>query len=65
MLVLPDPSGPFEVYCDSSRRGLCCVVMQNKNVVAYVSRQLKPHKVNYPTHGLELAAVAFAPKIWR
>ena len=34
-------------------------------VVAYASRQLKPHEQNYPTHDLELAAVVFALKIWR
>ncbi|KAK8504636.1 hypothetical protein V6N11_013782 [Hibiscus sabdariffa] len=39
--------------------------MQGGNVVAYASRQLKPHELNYPTHDLELAAIAFALKIWR
>ncbi|PON77787.1 hypothetical protein PanWU01x14_025430 [Parasponia andersonii] len=39
--------------------------MQNGRVVAYASRQLKPHERNYPTHDLELAAVIFALKIWR
>ena len=39
--------------------------MQNQQVVAYASRQLKPHEENYPTHDLELAAVVFALKIWR
>ena len=39
--------------------------MQDGNVVAYASRQLKPHEQNYPTHDLELAAVVFALKIWR
>ncbi|CAA0831291.1 Unknown protein, partial [Striga hermonthica] len=34
-------------------------------VVAYTSRQLKPHEQNYPTHDLELAAVVHALKIWR
>ncbi|KAA3480885.1 DNA/RNA polymerases superfamily protein [Gossypium australe] len=34
-------------------------------VVAYVSRQLKPHEKNYPTHDLELAAIVFALKILR
>ena len=39
--------------------------MQDGKVVAYGSRQLKPHEQNYPTHDLELAAVVFALKIWR
>nr|CAD40414.3 OSJNBa0065J03.10 [Oryza sativa Japonica Group] len=34
-------------------------------VVAYASRQLRPHEGNYPTHDLELAAVVHALKIWR
>ena len=39
--------------------------MQDKRVVAYASRQLRPHEENYPTYDLELAAVVFALKIWR
>ena len=39
--------------------------MQDGKMVAYASRQLKPHEQNYPTHDLELAAVVFALKIWR
>ena len=34
-------------------------------MVAYASRQLKPHEKNFPTHDLELAAIVFALKIWR
>ena len=34
-------------------------------MVAYASRQLKPHERNYPTHDLELAVIVFALKIWR
>ena len=34
-------------------------------MVAYASRQLKPHEQNYPTHDLELAVVVFTLKIWR
>ena len=34
-------------------------------MVAYASRQLKPHEKNYPTHDLELAAIVFVLKIWR
>ena len=39
--------------------------MQEGQVVAYGSRQLKPHERNYPVHDLELAAIIFALKQWR
>ena len=65
VLVLPNPNDNFEVYCDASKQGLGCVLMQDRKAVAYASRQLKPHEGNYPTHDLELAAVVFALKIWR
>ena len=65
MLILPDPRGTFEVYCDALRKGLGGVLIQNRNVIAYASRQLKPHEMNYPTHDLELSVMVFALKIWR
>ncbi|KAK1648784.1 hypothetical protein QYE76_066589 [Lolium multiflorum] len=34
-------------------------------VISYLSRQLKQHEQNYPTHDLELAAVVLALKVWR
>ena len=65
ILTLPDDSGEFVIYSDASRQGLGCVLMQHGKVIAYASRQLKSHEMNYPTHDLELAAVVFALKIWR
>ncbi|WVZ58044.1 hypothetical protein U9M48_008356 [Paspalum notatum var. saurae] len=65
VLTLPDQQKKFIVYCDASRDGLGCVLMQEGKVVAYGSRQLRKHEVNYPTHDLELAAVVYALKIWR
>ena len=41
------------------------VLMQERKVIAYASRQLKKHELNYPTHDLELVAVVFALKLWR
>jgi hypothetical protein len=41
------------------------VLIQEGKVVAYTSRQLRKHELNYPTHDLELAAVVHALKIWR
>nr|GFD08678.1 putative reverse transcriptase domain-containing protein [Tanacetum cinerariifolium] len=63
VLTLPSGSGEFHIYNDASKKGLGCVLMQHKKVIAYASRQLKPYEVNYPTHDLELAAVVFAFKI--
>nr|AAK92604.1 Putative retroelement [Oryza sativa Japonica Group] len=65
ILILPDPKKGFQVYCDASKLGLGCVLMQDGKVVAYASRQLGPHEKNYPTHDIELAAVVHALKIWR
>ena len=65
ILSLPEGLEGFVVYCDASRVGLGCVLMQNGKVIAYASRQLKVHEKNYPTHDLELAAVVFALNIWR
>jgi hypothetical protein len=65
VLTQPDIEKPFDVYCDTSGTGLGCVLMQDGRVVAYASRQLRKHEVNYPTHDLELAAVVHALKIWR
>ncbi|GJS30672.1 retrotransposon protein, putative, ty3-gypsy subclass [Tanacetum coccineum] len=48
----------FQIYSDASKKGLGCVLMQHGKVIAYALRQLKPYEVNYPTHDLELAAVA-------
>ncbi|WVZ70563.1 hypothetical protein U9M48_019222 [Paspalum notatum var. saurae] len=57
VLTLPDLlQKKFIVYCDASRDG---------KVIAYASRQLCKHEVNYLTHDLELAAMVHALKIWR
>ena len=64
VLVLPDLSKSFSIYCDASRLGLGCVLMQEGKVVAHASRQLRKHELNYPTHDLELAAVVHALKTW-
>ncbi|WMV46842.1 hypothetical protein MTR67_040227, partial [Solanum verrucosum] len=64
-LALPVEGKDFIVYCDASHFGLGAVLMQDKNVIPYASRQLKVYERNYPTHDLKLAVVVFASKIWR
>ena len=65
ILIVPDRGQEYTVYCDASRAGLGCVLMQSGRVVAYGSRQLKNHEQNYPIHDMELVVVVFALKIWR
>ena len=65
ILIVLERGLMYTAYCDASKDGLGCVLMQSKRVVAYGSRQLKNHERNYPTHDMELAATVFALKIWR
>jgi hypothetical protein len=65
VLIMPYLQKNFDIYCDASRQGLGCVLMQEGHVIAYASRKLWKHELNYPTHDLELAAVVHALKIWR
>ncbi|GJX41911.1 putative reverse transcriptase domain-containing protein [Tanacetum coccineum] len=57
ILALPEGNNDFVVYCDASLQGLGAVLMQREKVIAYASRQLKPHEENYTTHDLELGAI--------
>ena len=52
------------MYCDASKDGLGCVLMQFGRVVAYSSQQLKNHEQIYPTHDMELVTIVFALKVW-
>ena len=65
VLSQPTYGKEYVIFSDASLNGLGCVLMQEGKVVAYASRQLKPHEKNYPTHDLELAAIVFVLKIWR
>ncbi|WVZ80947.1 hypothetical protein U9M48_028380, partial [Paspalum notatum var. saurae] len=48
VLTLLDPAKKFIVYRDASRDGLGC----EGKVIAYASRRLRKHELNYPTHDL-------------
>lgn len=63
MLTFPLGTEGFVVYNDASRKGLKCVLMQHKIVIAYASRQLKTHEVNCLVHDLELAVVIFSLRV--
>lgn len=62
ILTLPKASERFTIYADESFKGIGCVLMQQGRVVAYASRQLKMHELNYHVYDLELAAIIHALK---
>ena len=52
VLTLLEGSDGYVIYCDASRVGLGCVLMQRDKLLMH------------PTHDLKLAAVVFALNIW-
>jgi hypothetical protein len=64
VLAPPESQKDFIIYYDASRLGLGYVLMQKHKVIAYASRQLRPHEENYLVHDLELATVIYALKQW-
>jgi hypothetical protein len=62
VLAQPDIEKPFDVFCDASKNGLGCVLIQDGRVIAYALCQFRKHEVNYPTHDLELVAIVHALK---
>ena len=53
------------MYCDASKDGLGCFLMQSRRVVSYGAWKLKNHDQNCPTQDLELTAIVLSLKIWR
>jgi hypothetical protein len=44
VLVMPDIHKSFDIYCDASKQGLGCILMQEGHVIAYASCQLRKHE---------------------
>jgi hypothetical protein len=63
VLVQPNIDKPFDVYCDPSGTGIGGILMQDSHAIFYASRQLRRHEEHYPTHDLELLAIAHALKV--
>ncbi|GJS52266.1 putative reverse transcriptase domain-containing protein [Tanacetum coccineum] len=54
--VSTDHKSLQHILNDAALQGLGDVLMQREKVIAYSSRQLKPHEENYTPHDLELGA---------
>jgi reverse transcriptase-like protein/integrase-like protein/gag-polyprotein putative aspartyl protease len=66
-LILPDPDGEFEVTTDASEdaKAVGAVLVQNGHPVAYESKKLNIHQLNYPIHDKEMCAIMHALERWR
>jgi hypothetical protein len=65
ILKVPDMDANFLVCTGASKECLGGVLMQDGQVIAYISRKLRRHEENYATHDLELLAIVYALKVWR
>jgi hypothetical protein len=65
ILKVPDMDIDFLVCTDTSKEVLGGVLMQDRRVIAYISRKLRRHEENYAMHNLELLAIVYALKVWR
>jgi hypothetical protein len=65
ILKVPDMDMEFLVCTDGSKEGLGRVLMQDDQVIAYISRKLRRHEENYETDNLELLAIVYDLRVWR
>ena len=66
-LKLPDPNGEFEVTTDASEdaKAVGAVLTQNGHPVAFESKKLNPHQLNYAVYNKEMCAIMHALERWR
>lgn len=67
-LIIPDPDGEFEVTTDASdgeAKAIGAVLTQNGHPVAFESKKLDKHQLNYSVHDKEMCAIMHALERWR
>jgi hypothetical protein len=64
ILKVPNMDKEFFVCTNTSKEGLGRVLMQDNQVIAYISRKLRKHEENYAKHVLELLGIMDALRVW-
>jgi hypothetical protein len=65
ILKVPNMDKEFLVCTDAYKEGLGRVLVQDGQVITYISRKLGNHEENYATHELELLSIVYALRVWR
>jgi len=64
-LAIFDPSKPVSIHTDASKFAIGAVLMQDGRPIAFDSRKLSQHEINYPVREKEQLAIVFALTKWR
>ena len=61
------PDDEFEVTTDASEeaKAVGCIFTQNGHPIAFESKKLNPHQLNYTVHDKEMYAIMHALMFWR
>jgi hypothetical protein len=69
VLILPDPSKPYVCTTDASGYAVGACLSQDQGdglrPIAYLSKKMNEHEMNYPVHEQELLAIVAALTTWR
>ena len=69
VLVLPDPSKPFVCTTDASGYAIGATLSQDQGSglkpIAYLSKKMNEHEMNYPVHEQELLSIVISMTTWR
>jgi hypothetical protein len=65
ILKVPEMDVDFLLCTDTSQGVLGKVLMQDSQVISYISRKLRRHEENYATHDLELLAIVYPLRVSR
>jgi hypothetical protein len=63
ILKFPDMDEDFLVCINESKEVLGRVLMQDGQVISYISRKLRNHEENYVMHDLESLAIVYALRV--